>query len=217
MFGPILESLREKIGSFEALQTKYQWELDSWKAEIARIEKTVKNEKERAIQIDAVQSNPPKLAFPPEFQINTKEYCAKRGVALKKYRRSLDLETININARNESLLLLLFMGVGVYYSKGPKAYTDQVLKLVAEGKLEFLVTDVCYGFDYSFGSLFITKEFSDTKSTSDIFQLMSRIGRGRLSYVGQVYMDKSCTEKILGKDDTTNLEIQNMFEVLLDI
>ena len=90
-----------------------------------------------------------------------------------------------------------------------------MLKLVSEGKLEFLITDVCYGFDYSFGALFITKEFSDEKSTSDIFQLMSRIGRGRLSYVGQVYMDKTCTEKILGKDDTTNLEIANMFDVLL--
>jgi hypothetical protein len=216
MFNPILKTLRSKIGSFQSLHSKYQCDLNSWQDRINAIEKSIKNEKERAIQLDGIKSDPPKIAFPPEFQINTKEYCAKRGVVLKKYRRALDLESIDADCiNNEALLLLMYMGVGVYYSKGPKAYTDQVLKLVSEGKLEFLITDVCYGFDYSFGALFITKEFSDEKSTSDIFQLMSRIGRGRLSYVGQVYMDKTCTEKILGKDDTTNLEIANMFDVLL--
>lgn len=216
MFGTLLKTATSKIGSCQKMLSKYYSEVEVWKAKIESLNEKIKNEKERAIMIDELKSCPPKIAFPAELQINTKEFCAKRDVVLGKYRRELDIESIDIQSiKDEELLLLLFMGVGVYYSKGSKSYTDTVLKLVASGRLEFLVTDVCYGFDYPFGTLFITKEFSDEKSTSDIFQLMSRIGRGRLSYVGQVYMDKSCSEKILGKDDTTNLEIQNMFEVLM--
>jgi hypothetical protein len=44
---------------------------------------------------------------------------------------------------------------------------------------------------------------------------MSRIGRGRLSYVGEIYMDDGCAEKIFGEDDTHKKEIQNMYEVLI--
>jgi hypothetical protein len=217
MFKGLLDKLTSKIGSYKRLLSKYDADLDDWKGRMSAVQK-IKDEKERLFAIDELQSNTPKFAFPSEFQINKKDFCKKNGVVLQKYRRELDLETIHHSSiKDEELILLLFMGVGVYSSKATKGYTEQVLKLVSEGRLEFLITDVCYGFDYPFGTLFITKEFSDEKSTSDIYQLMSRIGRGRLSYVGQIYMDKSCAEKILGKDDTTNMEIENMFEVLLTV
>jgi hypothetical protein len=189
MFHTLLQNVGSKIGSCQKMLSKYFFELEVWKEKIDALEQKIKNEKERAMVMDELKSSPPSISFPAEFQINTKDFCSKRGIVLQKYRHQLDLESIDIKAiKDEDLLLLLFMGVGVYYSKGPKSYTDIVLKFVAAGKLEFLVTDVCYGFDYPFGTLFITKEFSDEKSTSDIFQLMSRIGRGRLSYVGQVWI-----------------------------
>lgn len=217
MFQSLLQKLKTNIGSCDKLIHKYQSEMNAWKSKMEDLDK-IKDEKKRVIEKDDLLLFAPKIAFPAEFQINTKEFCQKQGVTLKKYRHELDLECIDFDSiADKDLLLLLFMGVGVYSSTGTKSYTNTILKLVASGKLEFLITDVCYGFDYPFGALFITKEFSDEKSTTDIFQLMSRIGRGRMSHVGQVYMDKSCAEKISGRDDTTNTEIANMFDVLFKL
>jgi hypothetical protein len=195
----------------------YYSALDSWKKQKSSEVDKIKDDKQRAIALTNF-SPPPTFPFPDHLQLNTKEYCQRLGVTLEKYRVPLALDDkLESVVDDENLLLLLYSGVGIYSSKvRNKKYSAHVLQLISEGRLEFLFTDVCYGFDYPFGCLFISKEFSDAKSTTDIYQLMSRIGRGRLSYCGQVYMDKSCAEKIFSRDITSLHELENMYDVLIN-
>jgi len=212
MFAAHIAKVKKSIGSCDALLTRHRNAVDAWEKNKEAVLGSIKDEKERLMTESELFR--PEFPFPAEFQINTKEYCKSEK---KKYRKPMELEKINTLGISEELLILLYSGVGVYSSKASStnAYTKQILNLVAQGKLEFLVTDVCYGFDYPFGCLFITKEFFSEKSTTDIFQLMSRIGRGRLSYSGEIYMDNGCAEKIFGDDNTSEREIENMYEVLI--
>jgi len=217
MFSKHISEVKANIGSCDSLINKYENAVAVWEKQKKSVLEHIKDEKERLLMESEIFQKRPEFGFPEEFQINTKDYCRKRNVVMKKYRKPLELKNINTVGVSEELLILLYSGVGVLSSKQTlsRAYTKQVLSLVEDGKLEFLITDICYGFDYPFGCLFITNEFFSQKSTTDIFQLMSRVGRGRLSYFGQIYMDDGCAEKIFGEDDTQKKEIQNMYEVLI--
>ena len=117
--------------------------------------------------------------------------------------------------KNEDLILLLYCGVGIYSASTDSSYRRKVLELASMGSLEFIITDVCYGMDYPIGCVFITKEFSDTQSLNAIYQLMSRVGRGRMSYMGQVYIHDSCVSRILNPvDETSTIELKNMEDKL---
>lgn len=196
---------------------QYYSALDLWKKQKASEVDKIKDDKQRAIALENFSSSPT-FPFPDFLQLNTKEYCQRLDIKLEKYRVPIALDdNLEGVVDDETLLLLLYSGIGIYSSKvRNKKYSAFVLQLITEGRLEFLFTDVCYGFDYPFGCLFISKEFSDVKSTTDIYQLMSRIGRGRMSYCGQVYMDKSCAEKIFSRDTTSLKEIENMYDVLMN-
>jgi hypothetical protein len=203
--------------SWSKKMQQYYSALDLWKKQKASEVDKIKDEKQRAIALENFSPSPA-FPFPDYLQLNTKEYCQRLDIKLEKYRVPLALDDkLEGVVDDETLLLLLYSGVGIYSSKvRNKKYSAYILQLITEGRLEFLFTDVCYGFDYPFGCLFISKEFSDVKSTTDIYQLMSRIGRGRLSYSGQVYMDKSCAEKIFSRDITSLQEIENMYDVLMN-
>ena len=162
----------------------------------------------------------PRLLFPDDLQINTESFLKKRGIQRSNPRIPLQLETIDLSdmAVEEDLILLLYMGIGVYSETVNSKYRKVVSKFMEEGKLEFIVSDVCYGMDYPIGCLLVSKEFSDTQSLNVIYQLMSRVGRGRMSYMGHIYIDESCVSRILDPiDETSSVELKNMEKVLLGL
>ena len=116
---------------------------------------------------------------------------------------------------SEDLILLLYAGVGVYSEKTDVSYRETVLNFISEGKLDFIVSDVCYGMDYPIGCLFVTPDFSSSHSLSEIYQLMGRVGRGRMSYMGHIFIDNDCASRILNPiDETSTIELKNMEKVL---
>jgi len=213
MFACNLEQVKTEIGSLYKLHSAYESKLEEWQKKYDKLDSMYKNETEKSRAKEDHLSVKPSLTFPEKFQINTKANLKQKS---EKTRVPLNIDSINIqNMKNEDLILLLYMGVGVYSETTDSAYRDKVLELASMGKLEFIVTNVCYGMDYPIGCVFITKEFSESQSLNAIYQLMSRVGRGRMSYMGQVYIDDDCVSRILNPIDETNtIELDNMKKVL---
>ena len=69
--------------------------------------------------------------------------------------------------------------------------------------------------DYPIGCLFVTPDFSSAHSLNTIYQLMSRVGRGRMSYMGHIFIDDECASRILNPiDETSTIELKNMEKIL---
>jgi hypothetical protein len=217
MFGGLLASVKERIGSLSKLQNSYNKALDSWEREYIKISSTFKTSQDIAMAQSEMMEARPRMLFPDDFQINADAYLKKRGIQRSNPRIPLQLETIDIEnmAVDEDLILLLYMGVGVYSEAVGSDYRRTVSKLMETGRLEFIVSDVCYGMDYPIGCLLVSKEFSDSQSLNVIYQLMSRVGRGRMSYMGHIYIDESCVGRILDPvDETSSIELRNMAAAL---
>jgi hypothetical protein len=216
MFKSILDEIKEKIGSLYKLQQTYTKSMELWQTRYEKIRATFKREDDIAREETDMMERKPKLSFPEEFQINTSAFLKKRDISRENARFPLQLESINIdNMTNEDLILLLYAGVGVYSEMTDLYYRKTVLEFMSEGRLEFIVSDVCYGMDYPIGCLFISKEFSDSQGLNTLYQLMSRVGRGRMSYMGHIFIDESCMPRILEPiDETSSVELKNMETVL---
>jgi hypothetical protein len=213
MFGKHLQEVKSHIGSLHKLHSSYNSKLDDWNKAYDKLSSIYKKESELSMAKDEHMASKPTISFPEKFQINTKSFLKKKS---DKLRIPLDITSINIeNMKNEDLILLLYCGVGIYSASTDSSYRRKVLELASIGSLEFIITDVCYGMDYPIGCVFITKEFSDTQSLNAIYQLMSRVGRGRMSYMGQVYIHDSCVSRILNPvDETSTIELKNMEDKL---
>jgi hypothetical protein len=124
------------------------------------------------------------------------------------------------------VILLLCAGIGIYVNPNNKSdlnpnYIKTVLDLAANGRLVYLIGDgsLAYGLDMPFASVTICKDFSDKHSLNTINQLMSRAGRGKMSFMSKVFMDVSCSEMILAsiRDNFIDVEMMNMADVLRKI
>ena len=71
--------------------------------------------------------------------------------------------------------------------------------LVTEGRFEFVVadTDIAYGIDCPFGGLFVDKSLCEIISLNTLFQLISRVGRGRKSPYANIFIDRLALENIM--------------------
>jgi len=217
MFKQLLINVKERIGSLSKLQNTYAKALETWEKEYSKISSNFKKEQDIAMAQSEMMDERPRLLFPDDFQINTEQFLKKRGIQRNNPRIPLQLEMLDTSdmLEDEDLILLLYMGIGVYSEDVNVVYRKTVSRLMEEGKLEFIVSNVCYGMDYPIGCLLISKEFSDTQSLNVIYQLMSRVGRGRMSYMGHIYMDESCVPRILNPvDETSSIELKNMEHIL---
>ena len=217
MFKDVLVSIKDKIGSLYKLQQTYAKTTEAWEKEYERLQRNP-DEIDRVIQQTEMSALKPKLNFPDCCQINTFAYLKKYSAKSLKTdaRFPLEIELINTqNMSSEDLILLLYAGVGVYSEKTDSSYREVVLDLISEGKLDFIVSDVCYGMDYPIGCLFVTPDFSSAHSLNTIYQLMSRVGRGRMSYMGHIFIDDECASRILNPiDETSTIELKNMEKIL---
>lgn len=244
MFSNLIINIKSKIGSLNKIHSTFESKMMDWNKKYEKLENIYKKEDDLSRARDELQDERPSLDFPEEFQINTKSYMLKY-LKLKdtdfstKFRIPLHIEDIDITNMNasEDLILLLYAGVGVYVNPDNTNlnayYLETVLELASAGRLEFLITDasICYGTDFPIGCIFITPEFSNSVGLNTLFQLQSRAGRGRMSYMAQIYMDIKSSLKILdyinggdsnGDDDCNNekkygIELDNMIRKLQQI
>ena len=216
MFGELIKTTRDRIGSVEKIQASYDARMVIWQKQYDRICTMKCSEVEKCQLQEEMKESTPTTYFPDDLQINTKAFLKKMEVPFKKCRTPINLLLIDTNhIRDEDLLLLLYMGIGVYTSTTNSHYREKVLEFASEGRLEFIVSDVCYGMDYPIGCLLITKEFSDKYPLNALYQLICRVGRGRMSHMGQVFMEESCASKILDPtDNSSQVELGNMNRVL---
>jgi hypothetical protein len=220
MFSGLLKTIKDRIGSldkmirtYETLTEKWQSEYDALSAKVTG--KSVEILADLADKQEAKMASRPKIGFPDDLQLGTSANL--KGKSRDKFRIPLQIQNIDIESmKSEDKILLLYAGVGIYSSREKdRAYLDEVLSLASAGNLEFLVSDISYGMDYPFSCVMITKEFSDQRSMNDIYQLICRGGRGRLSNMAQIYMDDECMNRITSvKDETSEVELRNMIEVL---
>lgn len=229
-FDDVLKSIRSRIGSFNKIYNAYVSVMDKWKQAYDKLADVIYKPDELSRRQDEMRDSMPTLEFPNDLQINTIGHIRRNAgesyaSSLNKGARvPLNLETLGIDKLNvsEDLIMLLCAGIGVYVNpnKGDlnPNYIKTVLELAASGSLVYLVGDgsLAYGLDMPFASVTICKDFSELHSLNTINQLMSRAGRGKMSFMSRILMDSGCCDKILAsiKHTFVDVEMQNMADVL---
>ena len=230
-FSDVLKTIRLRIGSFNKIYNNYEAAMSKWKQAFDKLADTIIKPDDLSMAQDEMRDSLPSLEFPVDLQINTFNHIRRlmgdaTAASLNKGARvPLNLETLPFDKLNvsEDIILLLCAGIGVYINPNSKSdlnpnYIKTVLDLAANGRLVYLIGDgsLAYGLDMPFASVTICKDFSDKHSLNTINQLMSRAGRGKMSFMSRILMDTECSEKILAsiRDDFIDVEMQNMADVL---
>lgn len=229
-FADVLKSIRGRIGSFNKIYNAYETAMDKWRLAYDKLADVIYKADELSRCQDEMRDSMPMLEFPNDLQINTIGHIRRNAGEFyasslsKGARVPLNLEILGIDKLNvtEDLIMLLCAGIGVYVNpnKGDlnPNYIKIVLELAASGSLVYLVGDgsLAYGLDMPFASVTICKDFSELHSLNTINQLMSRAGRGKMSFMSRILMDSGCSDKILAsiRDNFIDIEMQNMADVL---
>lgn len=213
--------LFEKCTSATKIIKKYLYELNEYNDKLNKLEsakKTVKtykkdqdnydnkeNEDNRAKELQRLLNSKPTINFPHNFIINTpahvNEYCTSDKITDKKLLRFPDISQYPLDLNiPDWIYQLLFSGVGIYMpSKLSKSYTTFVLKLAAEAKLAFLISDydISYGSNYPFSHVIITDDGAAEHSINTIFQLLGRAGRVGTSWVAYGHLESMTINRIV--------------------
>lgn len=232
-FNDLLTDIKKKCKSFSHIQTEYLQNLIVWQKQYDTIEKSKGTEDDISRQLSEHLDNKPKLEFPKIFQIGTREHVRKYGgedvmLTHSRFRTPLQLDSIDFDTMSvkDDLLLLLCAGVGIYIDTANTSlngnYLNTVLELASGGKLEYLIADnsICYGTDYPFGGVFVSKEFSESNSLHTIYQLINRAGRGRNSMFADIFIDENCAIQILSSIRGTfsmDTEKKNMYDMFTSL
>ena len=65
--------------------------------------------------------------------------------------------------------------------------------------------------DYPFTKVYISDEFSEKKSMNEVYQLLSRGGRGQMSNLAKIFISAGCAQKILDvNEEGDTLEVNNI-------
>jgi len=217
-----LELLKE-CESATKIIGKFQYEMEKFKQGVMKFD-SVKNDVERSKMQQNMESNKkPCLDFPLHLKVNslehykhfTKEKSAK-NLAMSK---EIDLEALPLDlCVQDWVQLLLFAGVGIYTTGGKglnTRYTRLVLNLLAEGKLNILISDsgICYGANYPFSHVIIEEKLAMMHSIGTVFQLIGRAGRVGESWIANAYIgdqtEKRIMNYILGYD-SKSIEAENI-------
>lgn len=199
-FKKLTDAVKAEIGgSYESLRRP----LATWLEQRDDIKRKIKSEEERARALEEHELSRPKCYIPEKFQINTFEHIRKYGNKSTGRCRIPFTEILECGHVSETVDLVTQVGVGVYkQSDLPRVYTNLLMGdkgLVADGRFEFVVADadIAYGIDCPFGGLFIDKSLCEIISLNTLFQLISRVGRGRKSPYANIFIDRLALENIM--------------------
>ena len=221
-FRKLADDIKSDIGSYDQLRAPYE----AWLEHREELKKRIKTDEELARALEEHDLSRPKCYVPEKFQINTFEHIRKYGKTTSKGRcRVPILEILECGHVSETVDLLTQVGVGVYKQTAfPKGYTNLLMGskkeqgLVTEGRLEFVVadTDIAYGIDCPFGGLFVDKSLCELISLNTLFQLISRVGRGRKSPYANIFIDRLALTNIMEMvrdDEYENEETETLITV----
>ena len=210
-----------------------------------KIEKMNKKRKDDRVDIKNMHIKRPEdddeydltLQIPARYQINTFSHFnhynkglvvsdeLKEKIAMRQFRELNDLGGIELDFRiPEDILILLFCGVGIYSvgnSLLDQKYSEYVLKLASNNKLVYLVADssICYGTNYSIGTVIVTDNFMNNHSMNTIFQLIGRAGRVGKSWKANAFVPDEF--KLMLQDyiihESEDIELYNMSETFIKL
>ena len=158
------------------------------------------------ITLSDISDSRPSLQFPEEFQLGVKE----------RLRTPIQIANIDfLSMKNSDMVLLLFAGVGIYdENETDKLYLQTLFSLGIKGQLAYIVSNVSYGMDYPFTKVYISDEFSEKKSMNEVYQLLSRGGRGQMSNLAKIFVSSGCAQKILDvNEEGDTLEVNNILSL----
>ena len=208
MFSELLTKIKSKT-SLNKLYSEYEKAFDNWESAYNKVSSLkYKDEQDKLIAISEVEDTRPSLSFPEEFQIGTKTYSSKQA-----YRTPIQIANIDfMRMKDEDMVLLLFAGIGIYdENEKDKLYLQTLFNLGIKGQLAFIVSNVSYGIDYPFSKVYIDGEFSKTKSMNEVYQLLSRGGRGQMNNLAKIFISDQCAEKIYDiEEEGDAIEVSNM-------
>jgi len=202
-FADLLATIKSKTSLYK-IYSDYEKDLSIWEDSYSKISKCkYADERERLAALSDIDDARPNLVFPEEFQIGTRE-----GL-----RAPLQIANIDfLRMKNEDMVLLLFAGVGIYDAdEQDKLYLQTLFSFGIKGRLAYIVSNVSYGIDYPFSKVFIDKTFSDSKSMNEVYQLLSRGGRGQMNNLAKIFISNECADKIFNvEEEGDTLEVRDM-------
>ena len=219
-FYEIIEKLKNKINikNINHVYDKYIKDNKHLYEQIETIQTKYTSDNVIEEKITGLLNNKPKINFPITLQINTYEHIKNFAKYVKSYDETLlknviTPESIDISnfAVEEQINFLLYMGVGVYSKNLPSDYTDQVLEMLSERQLAFIITDesFCYGANYQISNVIINDDLADNHSINTILQLIGRTSRIGKSWAGKVYLDTNTKKRLLEFFDAPNVDCSN--------
>lgn len=202
-FSRLLEKIKSKI-SLAKLASDHDKLESAWENQYSRAASMkYKDEQEKMIALSDISDSRPTLQFPEEFQHGVKE----------RLRTPIQIANIDfLSMKNSDMVLLLFAGIGIYdENETDKLYLQTLFSLGIKGQLAYIVSNVSYGMDYPFTKVYISDEFSQKKSMNEVYQLLSRGGRGQMSNLAKIFVSSGCAQKILDvNEEGDKLEVNNI-------
>jgi hypothetical protein len=205
-FSRLLEKIKSKI-TLSKLSTDHDKLESAWENQYSRAASMkYRDEQEKMITLSDISDSRPSLQFPEEFQLGVKE----------RLRTPIQIANIDfLSMKNSDMVLLLFAGVGIYdENETDKLYLQTLFSLGIKGQLAYIVSNVSYGMDYPFTKVYISDEFSEKKSMNEVYQLLSRGGRGQMSNLAKIFVSSGCAQKILDvNEEGDTLEVNNILSL----
>jgi len=182
--------------------------------QIENIDKNFKEEDGmRDEKIDEIMSTKKPFPFLTTFQVNTKEHITQFSNFISEYDESLlmtkiNVDDVDVNNYNVSddLIMLLFMGIGVYCQELDSKYCDKVIELLNDKKIAFVISDesLIYGSNNAFSNVIITDSIGEHITINELLQLIGRVGRVGKSYFGNIYIENNTLHKLINFLNDTN-------------
>ena len=217
-FYPIVQKLKEKfnIKSINSVYEKYKKDTKNIKEMIDNIRLKYTSESVQEEKINEILRNKPCINFPNSIQVNSTDHIKGFAKYVKSYDQSLiknsimpeSIDITNFNV-DDDLKFLLYMGVGIYSRNLDRDYCNQVLELLSDRQLAFIISDdsFCYGANYQISNVIINDDLCDNHSINTILQLIGRTSRIGKSWAGKVYLDNNTCARILKFFETPNSNI----------
>jgi hypothetical protein len=217
-FYPIVQKLKEKfnIKNINSVYEKYKKDTKNIKEMIDKIRLKYTSESVQEEKINELLRNKPCINFPNSIQVNSTDHIKGFAKYVKSYdpsltKNSIMPESIDITNFNidDDLKFLLYMGIGIYSHNLDRDYCNQVLELLSDRQLAFIISDdsFCYGANYQISNVIINDDLCDNHSINTILQLIGRTSRIGKSWAGKVYLDNNTSSRILKFFETPNSNI----------
>jgi hypothetical protein len=210
-----IEIFNKKVENYEKLMEQKE------KAEASSKEKKIVRDENGKAEVHTQEGcadafsgiERPVFKFPNFLKINSKEHCdsicGKSEIPCEHQNNHREffpdgedcvdgIRLIDLNI-DEDLILLLMCGIGVWSKTitSPQ-YRSIILRCASANMLAYVIADetICFGTNYPFNRVIVTKEFSAIHSIETILQVIARAGRLGLIYKAEAFIPDSLLPRL---------------------